>query len=319
MTKWKTLVFVALICMFAPSAYGQLAGTPLATQEFETFLPANWTVADWAVTGNNWYANNNFYIAPGVVMPNYTGGTGYCAAAAEIDPGNALAWDTGLFSPTFSIANYSAANLNFRHALETGVAGDGRGRVWLYDPAIATYYGPLVTYVADATGSVSLNLALYVGYPNPLQAVFEFDDPTGVNDSYWQIDNVSVTGVVITGIDLQANWGVFRYDGRLFARVDVRNLGWNPSGTFTVNLQVWNSGFTELLYNTTRTFTQNARGRALLPGRTKTAKFWVTNRSDLGNGWAFVNVVRAAGADDFDENSPLSGGIGNNQLLRRVR
>jgi hypothetical protein len=47
MTKWKTLVFVALICMFAPSAYGQLAGTPLATQDFNgTWLPTGWTVTD---------------------------------------------------------------------------------------------------------------------------------------------------------------------------------------------------------------------------------------------------------------------------------
>jgi hypothetical protein len=124
--------------------------------------------------------------------------------------------------------------------------------------------------------------------------VFQFDSG-GNDDSYWQIDDVSVTGIVITGIDLEANWGVFRYDGRLFARVDVRNIGWNPSGTFSVNLQVWNNGFTELLYNTTRTFTQNARGRALLPGRVKSAKFWVTNRSDLRNGWAVRYGDQAGG------------------------
>ncbi len=313
MTKVKTLAFFALICIFAPSAYGQMPGTPLATQDFNgTWLPSGWSVVEWAGTGNNWYNNNNFEEAAGVPMVNHTGGSGTCAAAADIDPGNLLAWDAGLFSPAVNLTNYSAATLSFRHDFVAGT--NGRGRVWMYDPWSG--YWLIDTFTADTSGSPTYDISWYTGWS--WQVVFEFD--SGPNDdSYWQVDDVGVTGVVITGVDLQANWGVFRYDGRLFTRVDVRNLGWNPSGTFSVRQQVFDSTFTNVLADTTRTFTQNARGRALLPGRVKTAKFWVTNRSDLRNGWVFVNVVRAAGPDDFDENSPLSFGVGNNQLWRQVR
>lgn len=312
MTKWKTLAFVALICVFAPSAYGQVLGTPLATQNFDTFLPAGWDVTDWTgVTGNNWYSNDNFEIAPGVPMPNNTGGSGRCAAAADIDLGNNLAWDATLWTPYLDLRNYSTATLSFRHAFVKGT--DGRGRVKVYWDG--SYYGPLASYVADASGYVTLSLNSYTGLNN-VRVVFEFDSDAN-DDSYWQIDDVGVTGVIVTGIDLQANWGLFRYDGRLFTRVDVTNLGWNPSGTFSVRLQVFDNTLNLLLYDTTRTFTQNARGRALLPGRTKRAKFWVTNRNDLRNGWALASVVRAAGPDDYDGAFPDPSS--NNWLLREIR
>jgi hypothetical protein len=87
-----------------------------------------------AGTGNNWYRNDGFDEALGVPMVNHTGGGGTCAAAADIDPTNSLAWDTRLFSPAFSLVNYSAANLSFRHAFVLGT--NGRGRVWLYDGAL---------------------------------------------------------------------------------------------------------------------------------------------------------------------------------------
>ncbi|MGQ9654565.1 MAG: hypothetical protein ACUVXD_10920, partial [Thermodesulfobacteriota bacterium] len=205
------------------------------------------------------------------------------------------------------------AAVRFYHKFVRGTAG--QGRVWVWHPVHG--YTPLVLYDANASGAVNLNLpAPYVGSDN-VKVLFQFTSDGGNFDSYWQIDDVLVTGVVVTGIDLQANWGLFRYDGRLFARVDVTNNGWNPSGTFSVRLQVFDNTMTNVLYDTTRTFTQNARGRALLPGRTKTAKFWVTNRSDLHNGWALATVVRAAGPDDYDGLFPDP--FSNNWLLRQVR
>ncbi|MGQ9655480.1 MAG: hypothetical protein ACUVXD_15590, partial [Thermodesulfobacteriota bacterium] len=82
MTKWKTLVFVALICVFAPSAYGQVA-----LQNFDgAFLPAGWTVVDWAGTGNVWNRNDAF-TDPEATTNQVPGGDVYCATAAGNDSG----------------------------------------------------------------------------------------------------------------------------------------------------------------------------------------------------------------------------------------
>jgi len=304
MIKWKTLVFVALICMFAPSAYGQLA-----LQNFDgAFPPATWTLVDWAGTGNFW-ARNDTFADPEANLNWVPGGDVFCATAADNDSGSAAAWDAGLFSPAFNLVGYSTVALTFNHYFQAGT--NGEAYVYLYDGV--AYYA-LASYATNTSGAVNISLNNYMDWVG-LQVVFEY--VSGANeDSVWQIDNVAVTGVV-TGIDLQANWGVFRYDGRLFARVDVRNIGFNPSGTFSVNLTVFDNTRTNVLYNTTRTFTQNARGRALLPGRVKTAKFWVTNRSDLRNGWALATVTRAAGPDDYDGAFPDP--FSNNWIIRQVR
>ena len=305
MTKWKTLAFVALICVFAPSAYGQL---PL--QNFDgAFPPFGWTVADWEGTGNFWDRNDAF-TDPEANTNQVPGGDGFCATAAGNDSGSGAAWDTMMYTPPFNLVGYSTVDLTFNHFFSAGT--DGEAAVWLYDGVVGYY--PLASYTSNTSGSVTISLNKYI-YFTGVQIAFQYS--SGDNEtSIWQIDNVAVTGVV-TGIDLSGAWGLFRYDGRLFARVDVTNIGWNPSGTFSVRLQVFDNTFTNVLYDTTRTFAQNARGRALLPGRTKKAKFWVTNRNDLRNGWALATVVRAAGPDDYDGAYPNP--FSNNWLLRQVQ
>jgi uncharacterized membrane protein len=157
----------------------------LVNEQFEgSFPPAGWAVIDIAGTGATWDRNDAW-------GNDNLAGTGFCADA-DSDAAGMTAMDTGLITPTFSLAGYTTASLEFDMSLwmysgaeyaEVLVSDDS----WTTQSQIAYYDTDIPDY-----SHVVLDLSAFLGAPT-VNVMFHYGN--AYFDWFWMVDNVEITAL----------------------------------------------------------------------------------------------------------------------------
>ncbi len=163
-------------------------GRDILSEDFEgTFPPTEWTVIN---NGGNCVWQRNDVTG----RTNYAGGNGYCAVADSDWCGSGTTMDTELWTPSFSLAGFTSATLEFiasynylsgSEYAEVDISTDG-GSTWanlLHWAEDHDDYGP--------GELVTLDLTPYVGN-STCMIRFHYYAPDW--DWYWEIDDVNISG-----------------------------------------------------------------------------------------------------------------------------
>jgi uncharacterized repeat protein (TIGR01451 family) len=162
----------------------QSAATTILEEDFETWPLSGWTIGG---AGPCYWDSNAYYTN----RPNYTGGTGLCADADSDRCG--VAMQTTLTTPSFSLASFSTATLEFNLAWfdyygtsygDINISTDG-GSTW-------TTMAQLTPDDSGIAGRASLDLTPYVGYTD---CMIQFDYMTEDWELLWEIDDLVIKGI----------------------------------------------------------------------------------------------------------------------------
>ena len=157
----------------------------ILAEDFEgAFPPAGWTVIENGDAGGRWKRNDEWGRA------NYAG-TGYCADADSDKFGSGTYMDTELWTPPFSLANYTSATLAFNtYYNDIGAGGDYAAVDISLDGGVT--WTNLLFWDEDHTGEhVEIDLTPYVGNDNVIIR-WHYGDATW--DYYWEVDDVHIYG-----------------------------------------------------------------------------------------------------------------------------
>lgn len=194
----------ATVCQSGPaqqltSSGGIVFGSVVLDQNFESGT-TGWTLLNNSGASNPptsvpapqpaWTVRPNGYNRPPVFTTNDASAFIFADSDAQ---GSGTNTDVTMISPSFSLANYSSANLSFYHYFrsypgQTGlvdISTDGGG-TWTN---LLTYTGTTIG-TESAFSNATFNLAAYLGQTN-LMIRFKFTATWGW---YWAIDNINISG-----------------------------------------------------------------------------------------------------------------------------
>jgi hypothetical protein len=193
-TKLATLVGVLA---FAGSAYA--VPTTLIDEDFNAGIPAGWSVTSLGGGSATWGTNGSVGNSP----DNYTGGTGLAADASSDEAGTGP-YDTSLITPSFSLANFTDASLDFltnyqalgvtptNDNFDIDISTDG-GATWV--TALAFENDTPVGGLFSAPGvAISIDLAAFLGESDVTARFHYYNDSASAFDWYAQVDDVTVSG-----------------------------------------------------------------------------------------------------------------------------
>jgi Ig-like domain CHU_C associated/GEVED domain/Bacterial Ig-like domain (group 2) len=167
----------------------------IANLEWSVYNGSTSPVSDWGIYStpfNNPTGSATFL--------NFTTPDGGSFVQADADAGGSGSNTFSiLYSDTFSLANFTSANLTFEHALRSSTLFDNyvevdistdTGHTWTL---LRDYWGTTAgstTSNAQTTANASISLSAYLGQSN-LMVRYYYDSDWGY---YWIIDNVKVSG-----------------------------------------------------------------------------------------------------------------------------
>ncbi len=156
--------------------------------------PSLWQVTDTPGSGVVWKTSAEW------LTDNWTGGAGY-AAAVDSDAAGALAFDTALVSPPFTVAELASPVLEFRanyqnydnrDRLDVDFSADGGA--WVNLLRWTTDHGAFQSLPGE---QVSLDLSPYLAGVTSFRLRWRYYDPLGVpplGDWYVQVDEIRLQG-----------------------------------------------------------------------------------------------------------------------------
>jgi len=203
-------------------------------EDFESGMPATWTVIDGNSDGFTWEVGttDDLFFTP----PNY--GTAY-AYYSDDDAGELAPPGTEyLISP--AVACGSIGNLRFIYSWAFTIFDPpiGASYIRFHNGSTWSSWNQLATYFLDASGIDTFDLTVYLP-ADSLQVQFTYEDPTGGWGWAFGIDNVLIESpmnhdVGVASIDIPSH---IPTDTTFYPEASVKNYGLNTE-TFNVTCEI---------------------------------------------------------------------------------
>lgn len=181
MARMKVLGMLAFACVFMVST-GAFAQTEILNVNFDDGLPAEWTATPTDPADGAWEEADQ---AAEAIL---TGGYMIADKTAYSD----VDFDATLDSPAMDCSTYGTVTLSFDHFFEY----TANTVVAAYVSADATTWSPVATYDASVSPAeaAEVDISTYAAGQAAVQVRFSFVTGAEVDQGYWAIDNVVVTG-----------------------------------------------------------------------------------------------------------------------------